>query len=477
MKKIQIIKLILLSLLLCRAVDNYATKAHSRTAAQAEALSNDKVSVHIDSITYSEGEVIWYSARVLYADSLHTSRVLYVDLLSQDGILLGQQKLPITDNQCRGSFVLAKKVSLTQRDVNILFPKGSYQLRAYTAQMVKGNNEGSEMDGLVLDGWVVNRRERPLEGVTVTAVIDAEEGSEREEVKVKTDHRGYWCLPMEDFFGTRRVSLSLDRKRRHGRRIVVRQSLYHDLSSQLAAYGAKRKGGSVSNGAIQCFDMLDEENTRLNLGLKSISVAGFLSEKTFKTNVSYKEVSYSPNQPTTDRQFYSEVDYGIIDPQRLDQADALKFSRPVPASETRTYVNGHLARWNINVPKDFPSKIYDKAITYKYTREIDIKYVRSILLIDYEPATHPYVTVSVVMRHAEELGNNDSNQRTILFAGYNSLVELYASSHPDGPMADDKVNSRSINWDSENNTNSAGYTTLTFHIGDHLAPSPSASSN
>lgn len=154
MKKIQIIELILLSLLLCRAVDNYATKAHSRTAAQTEALSNDKVSVHIDSITYSEGEVIWYSAHVLYADSLHTSRVLYVDLLSQDGILLGQQKLPITNGQCHGVFKLTKKISLYQREAIKLYPKGSYQLRAYTAQMVKGNNEGSEMDGLVLDGWV-----------------------------------------------------------------------------------------------------------------------------------------------------------------------------------------------------------------------------------------------------------------------------------------------------------------------------------
>ena len=470
MIRIQFFILILLSLLLCGAGDNYASNAHLRTAEQEEALSRDKVSVQIDSITYSGGEVIWYSAHVISTDSLRTSRVLYIDLLSSDGILLEQQKLQITDSQSHGSFLLAKRVSLTRRDVNILYPKGSYQLRAYTSQMLKGN----EMGGLVLDGWVVDRRGHPLEGVTVMAVIDAEAGSERREVKVKTDQRGYWHLPMEDFFGTRQVFLSLDWKRKYGRHIVVRQSPCHDLSSQLAEYRAYHKGGSFGGGAIQCFDMLDEENARLNLGLKPVNVAGFLSDKALKTNVEYSEASYSPNQPPTTTRFYSEEDYGVINTQRLDQADARRFRSSTPAAMTRTYVNGHLARWNINVPKDFPAKIYDKAITYKYTREIDIKYVKSILLFDYEPTTHPFVTVSVIMRHAEEIGKNDSKHRTVRFAGYSTLMEPYVSVHSDDPAADDKNNRRSIYWDSESTICSAGYTTLMFHIGDQLVPSPSA---
>ena len=474
MKRIQTFLLILLSLLFCKVVDIYATNAHLRTAVQAEALSHDKVSVHIDSITYSGGETIWYSAHVFSSDSLRASRVLYVDLLSSGGDLLQQQKLQITDSQCRGSFALTKKVTLARRDVNMLYPKGSYQLRAYTAQMLKGNSEGNELDGLVLDGWVVDRRDHPLEGVTVTAVFDAEAGSEQREVKVKTDRQGYWCFPMEDFFGTRQVSLSLDWKRKHGRHIVVRQSPCHDLPSQLAAYGAHQKGGMVADGAIQCFDMLDEEDTRLNLGLKSVSVAGFLSDKTLKTSVSYIDASYSPNQPPTTTQFYSEEDYGIINTQRLDQTDTRRFRNPPPAVSTQgTYVNGHLARWNINVPKDFPAKIYDKAITYTYTRDIDIKYVKSILLIDYEPATHPYVTVSVVLRGAEDIGKNDSNHRTVRFAGYSTLMEPYASAHPDDPMADDKVSRRAIYWDSENTMDKAGFATQSFYISDKSASSPS----
>ncbi len=467
MKRIRIFLLILLSLLFCKVVDIYATNAHLKTAVQAEALSHDKVSVHIDSITYSGGETIWYSAKVFSTDSLRASRVLYVELLSSEGVLLQQQKLQITDSQCRGSFALTKKVTLARRDVNLLYPKGSYQLRAYTAQMLKGNSEGNEVDGLVLDGWVVDRRDHPLEGVTVTAVIDAEAGSEQREVKVKTDRRGHWCFPMEDFFGTRQVSLSLDWKRRHGRHIVVRQSPSHDLASQLAAYGAHRKGGPVSDGAIQYFDMLDEEDARLNLGLKSVSVAGFLADKALKTSVKHADVSYSPNQPPTTTQFYPEEDYGVINTQRLDQADARRFRNPTPAIVTQgTYVNGHLARWNINVPKDFPAKIYDKAITYTYARDINIKYVKSVLLIDYEPATHPYVAVSVVLRGAREIVNNTPDHRTVRFAGYSTLMEPYASAHPDNPETDDKVSRRAIYWDSENTMDKAGFATQSFYISD-----------
>ena len=473
MKRIQNTKMILSYLLLCGVLDCYATNAQLEITAQADAFVREKVALHIDSITYSGREAIWYSAHVFSSDSLRASRVLYVELLSSEGVLLQQQKLQITDSQCRGSFVLTKKISLARRDVNLLYPKGSYQLRAYTAQMLKGNNEGNEMDGLVFDGWVVDRRDHPLEGVTVTAVIDAEAGSDRKEVKVKTDRRGYWRLPMEDFFGTRQVSLSLDWKRRHGRHIVVRQSPSHDLASQLAAYGAYRKGGPVSDGAIQYFNMLDEEDARLNLGLKSVSVAGFLADKALKTSVKHADVSYSPNQPPTTTQFYSEEDYGIINTQRLDQTDTRRFRNPPPAVSTQgTYVNGHLARWNINVPKDFPAKIYDKAITYTYARDINIKYVKSVLLIDYEPATHPYVAVSVVLRGAREIVNNTPDHRTVRFAGYSTLVENYASAHPDDPVSDDKVSRRTIYWDSENTMDKAGFTTQSFYISDESASLP-----
>jgi len=465
--------LIHVSLLLGGVVDNYAANRPG-----ADTFAQGKVTLHIDSLTYTQGETIWYSANVLSdkEEGVNTSRVLYVDLLSPEGILLQQQKLPITDSKCHGSFNLAKKVSLYRQDVSMLYPSGSYQLRAYTRQMLNGSTEGNEEDGLMLDGWVVDKGNCPLAGVSVTAVIDSESGTSARKVKVKTDRQGYWCLPMDDFYGSHQVRLSLDGKKNRRNRIVVRQSLCNDLSSQLAEYSTLRTGGIVNDGFVQCFDVLDEENTRLELGLKSVSVADFLIEKGFKTRVDYIDLSYAPNQPPTTRMFYSEPDYGSINSstiQRLDQTDARKFTSPTPTLvEEGSYVNGHPARWNIKVPKDFPAKIYKREITY--TRDVDIKYVKSILLIDYEPTTHPCVTVSVVLRDAEEIGKNGLDHRTVNFAGYSTPTESYAATSPDDSAAGERDNRRTIYWDSEESTDNAGCTTLSFYINSvDSTPSPS----
>ena len=428
----------------------------------------EKVSLHIDSISCFQGETIRFTVDILSntADSLYKSRVLYVDLLSPDGVLLQQQKLPITESQCHGSFVFAKKISLQRRDVSVLYPSGLYQLRAYTRQMLRGSAEGNKGDGLVLDGWVVDKGNHPLEGVTVTSVIEAQTGIKAKKVKMKSDRQGYWSLPLDDFYGACEVGLSLDKKKNRRSRIVVRQSLCNDLSSQLAEYGTLRAGGVVTDGYLQSFDILDEENARFNLGLKSVSVADFLTEKGFKIRVDYSELSYSPNEPPTTSHFYTEEDYGSINTQRLDQTDGIRFRRSTPSLVTQgTYVNGHPARWNIEVPKDFPTKIYDREITY--TRDVNIKYVKSILLIDYEPTMHPYVYVSVVLRNAEEIGKNGPEYKTVCLAGYSIPADTLPPTPPGTLVQGDKENRRIIQWNSDATTDSTGCTTLSFSINNN----------
>ena len=458
--------LICFFLLLFSVTSSYAANGCLEIATQTDTFACEKVSLQIDSTSYFPSETVWYTAHVLSdtEDGLHKSKVLYVDLLSPDGVLLQQQKQQITDSQCHGSFVLTKGFSLDQRDVNLFYPSGSYQIRAYTRRMLNGNIEGNKEDGLMLDGWVVDKGDHPLEGITVMASIDTESGSAARKVKTKTDRQGYWCLPMDDFSGTSQVRLSLDGKKNRNRRIVVRQSLCNDLSSQLAEYGTLRAGGIVTDGYVQCFDMLNEEDIRIELGLKSGSVADFLTDKGLKTWVDYSEVSYFPNQPASER-FYTEEDYGNIDlsNQRLNQTDGRRFAHPVPSLVSKgSNVNGHPVRWNIKVPNDFPAKIYDREITY--TRDIDIKYVKSILLTDYEPATHPYVTVSVVLRNAKEIGNNGPDHRTIHFAGYSTTARSNASTYPDDPMQGEKSNRRTIYWNPKVVTEDTGCTTLSFHI-------------
>lgn len=488
-------KLVLSFLLLSSVMNNYALAANGNRT-HIDERGFEKVYLHLDNTAYFQGETIWYAANVA-----GQSKVLYVELLSPDGMLLQQQKLKVVDGRADGSILLAKQIKINGKDVNMLYPSGSYQLRAYSRQMLTDGDEvyscvvpihrkedndmqsaadantdvpvlssepddesnfaftskaehlrkdensrtdfaidedGTHItdDGLMLDGWVVDQGNHPLEGVTIVAAIGDDKRFALRKVKMTTDRDGYWWLPIDDFFGVCPVCLTLDGKRRkenHSRRIVVRQYMSTDIQpSQQKKYAVFRDKGieflsheKKLNTAnyIRYYDCIDEENRRLDLGLPSVSVADLLTEKGLETSVNYADVSYEPNQPINES-FYSEPDYGNIDASigRMEQTDGMRFRNTPPSHVVRgTYVNGHPTRWNIKVPKNFPSKIYDREITY--TWETNIKYVKSIFLVDYEPDKHPFVEVRVELRNAEDIGANTPIHRTLPYAGYSMSVE------------------------------------------------------
>ena len=61
----------------------------------------EKIYIHTDNTCYYVGDTIWYKAYVLRADSLrptHLSKILYVELLSPDGLVAERQRIVISDN-------------------------------------------------------------------------------------------------------------------------------------------------------------------------------------------------------------------------------------------------------------------------------------------------------------------------------------------------------------------------------------------
>ena len=92
----------------------------------------EKVYVHTDNTCYFIGDTIWYKAYVLRADSLmptDMSKILYVELLSPDGVVAERQRIIISDKGfTNGQFVL--KDSLYS---------GYYEIRAYTRWMLNFN--------------------------------------------------------------------------------------------------------------------------------------------------------------------------------------------------------------------------------------------------------------------------------------------------------------------------------------------------
>ena len=97
-----------------------------------QARVQEKVYVHTDNQCYFVGDTLWYKAYVVRADNLQPtdlSRVLYVELLSPDGLLVERQHIVVNPRgyTC-GQFVLTDSLY-----------SGYYELRAYTRWMLNFN--------------------------------------------------------------------------------------------------------------------------------------------------------------------------------------------------------------------------------------------------------------------------------------------------------------------------------------------------
>ena len=95
----------------------------------ADAPIQEKVYLHLDNNCYYRGEEIWYKAYVVRADNnqyTDMSRLLYVELVSPDGMLVERQTIRISeDGDGEGSFYLTDSLY-----------SGFYELRAYTRWMM-----------------------------------------------------------------------------------------------------------------------------------------------------------------------------------------------------------------------------------------------------------------------------------------------------------------------------------------------------
>lgn len=88
----------------------------------------EKVWLHFDNTGYYIGETMWFAAYVVEAAGhrpVPVSRVLYVELLTPEGLVVDSRKLEIRDGRCHGEFRLKHE-----------YRSGFYEVRAYTRSML-----------------------------------------------------------------------------------------------------------------------------------------------------------------------------------------------------------------------------------------------------------------------------------------------------------------------------------------------------
>lgn len=92
----------------------------------------EKIYLHLDNNCYFVGDTLWYKAYVVTADNLHPtnmSKLLYVELLSPDGVVVERQHVVVSDkgHTC-GQFALQDSLY-----------SGYYEVRAYTKWQLNFN--------------------------------------------------------------------------------------------------------------------------------------------------------------------------------------------------------------------------------------------------------------------------------------------------------------------------------------------------
>ena len=111
-----------------------------------QACPQEKVYLHFDNTAYFQGDIIWFSAYVVDAATQMPaqSKVLYVELLSPNGVVLRQLKLKVENGQAHGSLPLVDVSTEEARALRgtVALPSGFYEVRAYTRTMLNFDEEG-----------------------------------------------------------------------------------------------------------------------------------------------------------------------------------------------------------------------------------------------------------------------------------------------------------------------------------------------
>ncbi len=98
-----------------------------------EEYPSEKVYLHFDKPYYAVGDTIWFKAYVASGQDLPSdlSKVLYVDIFSENDTLVKSMKLPVVNTSAYGNITLDP----------LIYQTGNYRIRAYTYWMLNFSDE------------------------------------------------------------------------------------------------------------------------------------------------------------------------------------------------------------------------------------------------------------------------------------------------------------------------------------------------
>ena len=373
---------------------------------------------------------------------------------------------------------------------------------------------------LVLDGWAFSRfQEKPLADVKMTAKLYSPDRRWMQKATVTTDSLGYWSIGLDEFEGEWELFLASKQNRKnadkHTTRIRLERSslppvtpfrpeeiFLPDWKGRYPTIFSWDETNEEHKPLIQFFPgWKDEREAELTYELEEVEVLGkrrYIDYNRFRAFDARRDAEmdldegnytgtvgeylreekgydvhdeYSGNAPNLPGAVFANGS-SSYDPADIGQMISYLDSRDHAGGgffhgydnnasiSAGTYINGHVTKWNLIKSDDYPRHLL--VTIGPTTSHIDMEYVKSVLVYDYEPG-HRYVQVDVELLSPQELKQRSKNSRQTTFAGYSTPVEFYAPTYPNGPIQGDKDYRRTIYWNPDVTTDSMGCATVSFY--------------
>ena len=328
---------------------------------------------------------------------------------------------------------------------------------------------------LVLDGWAFSRiSEEPLRDVEINVNLFSPDRSKCQKSIVHTDSLGYWSVGLEDYEGSWDFLYTThqpnDKRGKHATRVRLGRSCkptvnaYFPIETYLPDHSQTNALLPVWNADELAFMMpedvivLDEvevQAERLYVDYGTFSAYNVESE----CEDIFDEGDYTSNL----EDFYREhnVFIGADGISRVGGAQVITCMMDSTGSPIADHANRNMSEER-GLESIRSILVYDPLSDPKVLPCVR-KCLNSFRPPYIDPSASKFVVIEITYGSFESLNRRTDNSRATTFKGYDTPVEFYAPTYPDGPVQGDKDYRRTVYWNPEVTTDANGVANVSFY--------------
>ena len=328
---------------------------------------------------------------------------------------------------------------------------------------------------LVLDGWAFSRIvEKPLKDVKFDISLYSPDRQFKQKATVTTDSVGYWSIGLEDFEGVWDLYYQTEQASRWKKNAMTRIKMERSNKPEIFAYEPLETYMPDYSSRNAQMKVWTEQEQQFMMPLDAVQ----LDEVEIKASQLYTDYG-------TFRAYDARGDCEeIFDNGEFTDADINPYLIKIGLiDEDYCLYDRDCELIIVNMFPDGES-VRSKPAVYKNLYDSGQEYVQSVFIYDtlnnpkvlpciqktlpycdpiVFPSNKKYIVVEVILGKYQEASRRGKNSRATTFKGYDTPVEFYAPTYPDGPVQGDKDYRRTVYWNPEVTTDANGVANVSFY--------------